>query len=102
VTIGDLLVNSGGCEVATLREHVVAQDGEAAAVLSRGARVAKRQGEPASKEEMDFVPVRLESPAPSEVPSRYRFRHAGGHELVFPELPEVSWLRELSGSVGDR
>jgi hypothetical protein len=95
VTIGALLTEAEGDEVATLRDHLAGQDGDAAALFSRGAKIGKRSGESEAKEEIAFVPVRVEEPARSNSGPRCRFRHTGGHELEFGELPEVVWLAAL-------
>lgn len=78
-----------------MRDHLTGQDGDAAALFSRGAKIGKRASEPDTKVEMAFVPVRLEEPAKGSAGPRCRFRHAGGHELEFLELPEVAWLAAL-------
>lgn len=81
--------------MATLRDHLAGQDGDAAALFSRGAKIGERAGESGTKEEVAFVPVRVEEPARSDSGLRCRFRHASGHELEFAELPEVAWLAAL-------
>jgi hypothetical protein len=60
VTIGALLLVAEGDEVATLRDHLAGQDGDAAdaaARFSRGAKIGKRAGESETKEEMAFLPI---------------------------------------------
>jgi hypothetical protein len=78
-----------------MKEHLAGQDGDAAVLFNRGARIAKRLSEPTTKEAMEFVPVRVDEATTAGASSRCRFRHAGGHELEFTELPEVTWLAAL-------
>ena len=78
------------------------QDGDAAALFSRCAKIGKRSGESEAKEEIAFVPVRVEEPARSNSGPRCRFRHTGGHELEFGELPEVAWLAALFNALSGK
>ena len=43
MTIGALLVNGEGDGVATMKDHVAGQDGDAAVLFNRGARIAQRE-----------------------------------------------------------
>ena len=88
--------------MATLRDHLAAQEGDAAALFSRGAKIGKRASESETKEEITFVPVRVEEPARSDSGPRCRFRHTGGHELEFAEIPEVAWLAALFNALSSR
>ena len=55
MTIGALLHIAEGDEVTTLRDHLASQDGDAAALFSRGAKIGKRTSEPETKAEMGFI-----------------------------------------------
>lgn len=81
--------------MTTLRDHLASQDGDAAALFSRGAKIGKRASEPETKAEMGFMPVRVEDPVPVGGAARCRIRHSGGHVVEFTELPEVAWLVAL-------
>ena len=89
------LIKAESDEVATLMDHLAAQEGDAAALFSRGAKIGKRASESETKQEKVFLPVRVEEPAQSDSGPRCRLRHIGGHELEFTELPEVAWLAAL-------
>jgi hypothetical protein len=79
--------------VATLRDHSAGQDGDASALFNRGAKVGKRASESETKEELAFVPVRVEERQVNAGPG-CRFRHAGGHELEIPHPLFNAWLEE--------
>ena len=51
---------------------------------------------------MEFVSVRVEGAAAAGTASRCRFKHAGGHELEFTELPEVAWLAALLNALSSK